>query len=51
MHLIGQEWVEHGYPVSKTFEQVDPCIICGAPENTCTHTGENPNQHLDPEAY
>lgn len=46
MHLIGQEWVEHGYPVSKTFETVEPCIIDGAPQNTCTHSGHNPNEHL-----
>lgn len=45
-HLIASEWVEHGYPVSKTFETVEPCIIDGAPQNTCTHSGHNPNEHL-----
>lgn len=38
--LIGEEWIADGYKATPIFEQVEPCIICGAQNNTCTeHDG------------
>ena len=34
--IIGTEWIEHGYKFIPIVEEVDPCIIDGAPQNTCT---------------
>lgn len=36
LYLIGEEWIEHGYRVSPIFDQFEPCIVCGAPNSTCT---------------
>jgi hypothetical protein len=35
LHLIGQEWVEHGYPLTPDFAEAWPCIIDGVPFNAC----------------
>lgn len=37
IHLIGEEWVEHGYKTTPIFDEVEPCAICDAPDQTCTH--------------
>ncbi|QGJ92927.1 hypothetical protein SEA_KABOCHA_37 [Gordonia phage Kabocha] len=34
--LIGQEWVDRGYPISPILDEVEDCPICGAPSTTCT---------------
>lgn len=49
LHLVGQEWVEHGYRVSPIFENPEPCIICGAPQSTCgEHEGYPPPEPESP---
>lgn len=37
IHLIGEEWIEHGYKATPIFDEVEPCAICDAPNQTCTH--------------
>lgn len=37
VRLIGEEWIEHGYRASPIFDEVEPCAICDAPNQTCTH--------------
>lgn len=41
--LIGEEWIEHGYKINPIFEEVEPCPICDAPNQTCSiHTVFDP---------
>lgn len=35
--LIGQSWIDHGYRVSPSFDEVEPCPICGAANQVCTN--------------
>lgn len=35
--MIGQSWVDHGYRPTPTFDSVEDCPVCGAPQTTCTN--------------
>lgn len=35
-HLIGQEWLDHGYQSFHIPVEPDPCIVDGTPLNACT---------------
>lgn len=37
LRIIGQEWVDHGYKITPIFEEIEPCAICDAPDQNCTH--------------
>lgn len=35
--LLGQDWIDHGYQPDVAMEDdIEPCIICGAPNSICT---------------
>lgn len=50
LRLIGQEWVDHGYPITPIFEEVEPCPICDMPNQVCTeeHAYPPPNPEVWP---
>lgn len=50
MHLIGQEWIEHGYQTFGYQDDVDPCVIDGTPNNTCTGEVEEDGSQEQPQS-
>lgn len=35
--MIGQAWVDDGYPISPSYLEAEDCPVCGAPQTTCTN--------------